>query len=99
VLLLITEYDFKIISTKTLTRLRNLRATTDAVVRRCVLGKDCCFPPWGQAVYLPVVVVQPDERHASRTASVLEWYDWHRAYNNWFKGRRRSQQKWTKDIV
>jgi len=26
----------------------------------------------------PVVVVQPDERHANRTASVLEWYDRHR---------------------
>jgi len=27
------------------------------------------FPTWGQAVY---------ERHANRTASVLEWYDRHR---------------------
>jgi len=39
---------------------------------------------WGQAVYpcsLPVVVAQPDERHANRAASVLEWYDSrHRAY-------------------
>jgi len=26
------------------------------------------------------VVAQPDERHANRTASVLEWYDRHRAY-------------------
>jgi len=35
---------------------------------------------------LPVVVAQPDERHANRTASVLEWYDRHRAqYNIWFK--------------
>jgi len=35
---------------------------------------------------LPVVVAQPDERHANRTASVLEWYDRHRAYYNiWFK--------------
>jgi len=24
---------------------------------------------------LPVVVAQPDERHANRTASVLKWYD------------------------
>jgi len=24
---------------------------------------------------LPIVVAQPDERHANRTASVLEWYD------------------------
>jgi len=37
---------------------------------------------------LPVVVSQPDERHASGTASVLEWYDRHRAYYNiWFKQR------------
>jgi len=28
---------------------------------------------------LPVVVAQPDERHANREASVLEWYDRHRA--------------------
>jgi len=35
---------------------------------------------------LPVVVTQPDERHANRTASVLECYDTHRAkYNIWFK--------------
>jgi len=27
---------------------------------------------------LPVVMVQSDERHANRTASVLEWYDIHR---------------------
>jgi len=27
---------------------------------------------------LPVVVAQPDERHANRTAFVLEWYDRHR---------------------
>jgi len=26
---------------------------------------------------LPVVVDQSDERHANRTASVLEWYDRH----------------------
>jgi len=29
---------------------------------------------------LPVVVTQPDERYANRTASVLEWYERHRAY-------------------
>jgi len=28
---------------------------------------------------LPVVVAQPDERHANRAASVLEWYGKHRA--------------------
>jgi len=33
------------------------------------------------------VVAQPDERHANKTASVLEWYDRHRAYNIWFKYR------------
>jgi len=29
-------------------RLQNLGSTSDAVARRCVLGKDtyCCFPPW-----------------------------------------------------
>jgi len=26
------------------------------------------------------MVAQPDERHANRSASVLEWYDRHRAY-------------------
>jgi len=31
---------------------------------------------------IPVVIAQPDERHANRTASVLEWYDRYRAYNN-----------------
>jgi len=34
---------------------------------------------------LPFVVAQPDERHANRTASKLEWYDKHRAYNISFK--------------
>jgi len=27
---------------------------------------------------LPIVVAQPDERHANITAAVLEWYDRHR---------------------
>jgi len=27
-----------------------------------------------------LVEAQPDERHANRTVSVLEWYDRHRAY-------------------
>jgi len=31
---------------------------------------------------LPVVVAQPDERHANRTASVLEWYDNSNSRNN-----------------
>jgi len=30
---------------------------------------------------LPIVVVQPDKRHANRTAFVLEWYERHRAYS------------------
>jgi len=38
-----------------------------------------------------VVVPQPDERHANRAASLLEWYDRHRAYNIWFKRRKRSR--------
>jgi len=29
---------------------------------------------------LPVVVAQADEKHANKTASVLEWYDRPRAY-------------------
>jgi len=37
---------------------------------------------------LPVVVTQPNERHANRPTSVLEWYDRHRAYNILFKRRR-----------
>jgi len=36
------------------------------------------FPTLGPSS-LAVVVSQPDERHANRTASVLEWYDRHRA--------------------
>jgi len=31
---------------------------------------------------LPVMVARPDERYAKRTASVLEWYDRHKAQNN-----------------
>jgi len=43
------------------------------------------FPTLGPSS-LPVVVAQPDKRHANRTASVLEFYDRHRAlYNIWFK--------------
>jgi len=42
------------------------------------------FPILGPSS-LPVVMDQPDERHADRTVSVLEWYDRHRAYNIWFK--------------
>jgi len=44
------------------------------------------FPILGPSS-LPVVVGQPDERYANRTASVLAWYDRHRAYNIWFKRR------------
>jgi len=35
------------------------------------------FPILGPSSPL-VVVAQPDERHANRTTSVLEWYDRHR---------------------
>jgi len=57
-------------------RLRNLGSTPDAVARRCVLGKErylMLFSTLGPSS-LPVVVAQPDERHANRTASMLEWY-------------------------
>jgi len=37
---------------------------------------------------LLVVVAQPNERHANRTTSVLEWHDRHRANNIWFKRRK-----------
>jgi len=30
---------------------------------------------------LPVVLAQSDEKHANRTASVLEWYDRYRGSN------------------
>jgi len=36
---------------------------------------------------LPVVVAQPDERHANRTVSALDWYGRHRVYNIWLKLR------------
>jgi len=39
------------------------------------------FPILGSSSRLPVVLAQPDERHANRTSSVLEWYDGHRAYS------------------
>jgi len=49
---------------------------------------------------LPVVVAQPAEGHANRTASVLEWYDRHRACNIWFKRKRiASKQNKTLHIV
>jgi len=37
----------------------------------------CGGPAWRKTC--TVVVAQPDERHVNRTASVLEWYDRHRA--------------------
>jgi len=40
---------------------------------------------------LLIVVAQPDEKHANRTASVLKWYDRHRAKNTWFKWRSKSR--------
>jgi len=53
------------------------------------------FPKLGPSI-LPVVVAQPDKRYAKKTASVLKWYDRHRAeYNVWFKRRRRLKQSKT----
>jgi len=53
------------------------------------LNKSCfCFDrvnrllllfPILEPISLPVVVAQPDKSYANRTASVLEWYDRHRA--------------------
>jgi len=37
------------------------------------------FPTLGPSS-LPVLITQPDERHANRTACVLKSYDRHRAY-------------------
>jgi len=34
-----------------------------------------------------MMVAQPDERHANKTASVMEWYERHRAYSIWLKRR------------
>jgi len=39
------------------------------------------------------VVAQPDEKHANRTASALEWYGRYRAYNIWFKLRTMNGNK------
>jgi len=50
------------------------------------------FPTLGPSRLL-VVVVQPDERHANRTASVLEWYDSCRAYNIWFKSNEEEEEE------
>jgi len=36
------------------------------------------FPTLGPSS-LPIVVVQPGERHANRIVSVLEWYERHKA--------------------
>jgi len=47
-------------------KLRNVGSTPDAVARRCTWERPL------NAVSLSVVVAQPDERHANRTASVLE---------------------------
>jgi len=39
---------------------------------------------------IPVVVAQPEERHANRTASILVWYeDTEHIVNIWFKRKRR----------
>jgi len=61
-------------------RLRNLGSTPDVVAGRSVLGERhlILFPTLGPSS-LPVVVAQPDKRQLNRTATVLEWYDRHRA--------------------
>jgi len=51
---------------------------------------------------LPIVVAQPDERHANKTASVLEWHsesDRHKAYNIWFKRRKRRRYSPSKHLA
>jgi len=77
------------------------RASNRKVVKPCFDSRCGSAPsqcPWERHLILfpilgpsslPVVVTQPDQRYANRTASVLEWYDRHRAYNIWFKRRRR----------
>jgi len=47
------------------------------------------FPTLGPSS-LPVVMAQSDERHANRTASVLEWCDRHRAF---YSATSRSNEK------
>jgi len=37
--------------------------------------------PTVESSSLSIVVAQSNERHANRTASVLEWYDRHRVYS------------------
>jgi len=58
--------------------LQNLGSTLDAVAHLCVfLGKTVNAVSHLGALgpsSLPLVVVQSDERHANRNASVLEWY-------------------------
>jgi len=39
----------------------------------CSWGKHLMLFPFLGPSNLPVVVAQPDERHANRTASVLQW--------------------------
>jgi len=58
------------------------RSNSDAIARRCVVGKDTLLFSTLEPRSLPVVVAQADERHANRTASVLEWYDKHRVECN-----------------
>jgi len=48
-------------------------------MRCCVLEKHLMLFLILGPSSLPAVVVQPDERHVNREASVLEWYDRHRA--------------------
>jgi len=43
-------------------------------------------------------MAQPEKRHANRIASVLEWYDRHRVYNNWFKRKKRTNKNGLKSV-
>jgi len=45
------------------------------------------FPMLGPSSLPVVMVAQPDERRANKTASMLDCYDRHIAYNIWFKRR------------
>jgi len=58
-------------------RSRNPGSTPDVGARRCVLGwiRHLMLLPILGLSSLPVVAAQLDERHANKTASVLEWYD------------------------
>jgi len=43
---------------------------------------------------LPVVVAQPDERYANRTACVLEWYDRHSIVQHLVQTKNQTKLRW-----